>query len=473
MTTGTREWGKQHLDQGGLKKTRDAEKPGLHACGGCNACHEMTRIHHGGNTTAALPGVGAEGPSLQKPCATTFFQRNLGNAHLQAMNGHGVAPQPGAPKGSVKPVIQRACNCGGSCESSCGKEEENVQAKLTVGAAHDVYEQEADRVASRIMEMSPPSVETGADGSGDGMRISRMTTAGGSGQETASTDVEPDTSGGRPLAPSTLKFMEPRFGVDFSGVSLHADDRAGEKAAQIQAKAFTHKNHIWMGKGETEENRGLMAHELTHVIQQNGISADSAPIRREETQQAAAPAAKTVTVDLVKLRGSSRNPADDVSFANTVFRPANVQFTIGANRSVPDATSDSWLGGDTNLARIHSCTDVDPEEEAMRSGATTAYSLGSRIKAFYVESMTPSERAVCFPGYCAGGSRASFLDHAYVTNSGANRSLSHEFGHILLNNGNHTGVDNPSDTSNLMVPTNSATGENLDNSQRTTIYGNA
>ncbi|OPY74872.1 MAG: hypothetical protein A4E65_03723 [Syntrophorhabdus sp. PtaU1.Bin153] len=470
MTTGTRERENQHLDQGTPKKIHDEAKPGLHTCGGCNACHEMTRIHHGGGMTA-LSGAG-EGPTLQKPCATTFFQRNLGNTHLQAMDRREIAPQPGAPGGTVKPVIQRACNCGGSCQSSSGKEEENVQTKLTVGAVNDVYEQEADRVADRIMEMSPASVETGADGSGDSMHVSRMTT-GHSGQETASTDMELDTNGGRPLAPSTLQFMEPRFGVDFSSVSLHADDRAGEKAAQIQARAFTHKNHIWMGRGETEENRGLMAHELTHVVQQNGISADSAPIRREEAQPAAAPAAKTVTVDLVKLRGSSRNPADDVSFANTVFRPANVQFTIGANQSVPDATSDSWLGGDTDLARIHSCTDVGPEEEAMRSGATTAYSLSSRIKAFYVENMTPSERAVCFPQYCASGSRAPFQDHAYVTNSGASRSLSHEFGHILLNNGNHTGVDNPSDTSNLMVPTNSATGENLDNSQRTTIYGNA
>ncbi|HBA55059.1 MAG TPA: hypothetical protein DCZ04_11560, partial [Syntrophorhabdus aromaticivorans] len=384
MTTGTREWGKQHLDQGGLKKTRDAEKPGLHAWGGCNACHETTRTDHGDNMTA-LSGAGTEGPSLQKPCATTFFQRNLGNTQLQSMDGRGTAAGFGASGSIAKPVVQRAYNRDGSSESSFGKDDEDVQAKLTVGAAHDVYEQEADRVADRIMEMSPPSVETGADGSGDGMRISRMT-AGGSGQETASTDVEPDTSGGLPLAPSTLKYMEPRFGVDFSGVSLHADDRAGEKAAQIQAKAFTHKNHIWMGKGETEENRGLMAHELTHVIQQNGISADSAPIRREETQQAAAPAAKTVTVDLVKLRGSSRNPADDVSFANTVFRPANVQFTIGASRSAPDATSDSWLGGDTNLTTSPSCGSASAEEEAMRSGATTAYSLGSRIKVFYVES---------------------------------------------------------------------------------------
>jgi hypothetical protein len=471
MMMGTRERENRHLDRGAPRKVRDEARPGLHAWGGRNAFHETTRIDHGDNMTA-LSGAGTEGPSLQKSYATIFFQRNLGNTQLQSMDGRGTAAGFGASGSIAKPVVQRAYNRDGSSESSFGKDDEDVQAKLTVGAAHDVYEQEADRVADRIMEMAPPSVETNADESGDIMRISRLT-INGSGQERASTNVEPDTSGGRPLAPSTLKYMEPRFGVDFSTVSLHADDKAGEKAAQIQAKAFTHKNHIWLGKGETEENRGLMAHELTHVVQQNGISADSAPIRREEAQPAATPATKTISVDLVSLRGSSRNPLDDLSFANTVFRPANVQFTVGAGQSADIATSDSWLGGDTDLARIHSCTDVDPEEEAMRSGATAAFSLGSRIKVFYVESMTPSERAVCFPRYCAGGARAPFRDHAYVTNSGANRSLAHEFGHILLNNGNHTGVDNPSDTSNLMVPTNSATGENLDNSQRATIYGNA
>jgi len=73
---------------------------------------------------------------------------------------------------------------------------------------------------------------------------------------------------GRPLPAQVRAFMEPRFGKDFSDVRLHdgAEDRAA--ARRIGARAFTHRQHIWMGPGETVENRRLMAHELTHVVQQ-------------------------------------------------------------------------------------------------------------------------------------------------------------------------------------------------------------
>ncbi len=73
---------------------------------------------------------------------------------------------------------------------------------------------------------------------------------------------------GRPLPASVRAFMEPRFGHDFSDVRIHdtPDDR--RVASRIGARAFTHRNRIWMGPGETVENRRLLAHELTHVVQQ-------------------------------------------------------------------------------------------------------------------------------------------------------------------------------------------------------------
>lgn len=73
---------------------------------------------------------------------------------------------------------------------------------------------------------------------------------------------------GRALPASVRGFMEPRFDKDFSDVRVHdaPDDR--EAAARIGARAFTHREHIWLGPGESVENRRLMAHELTHVVQQ-------------------------------------------------------------------------------------------------------------------------------------------------------------------------------------------------------------
>jgi hypothetical protein len=73
---------------------------------------------------------------------------------------------------------------------------------------------------------------------------------------------------GRPLPASVRAFMEPRFGVGFQDVRIHdgSDDR--RTADRIGARAFTHRHHIWLGQGETVEDRRLLAHELTHVVQQ-------------------------------------------------------------------------------------------------------------------------------------------------------------------------------------------------------------
>jgi hypothetical protein len=274
--------------------------------------------------------------------------------------------------------------------------------------------------------------------------------------------------------------MEPRFSADFGHVRLHTDQDAQQTAAQIQAKAFTYGNNIWLGRGAHEDDKGLMAHELTHVVQQGAASpsldrAGAGKSNISSIQRDARPACpdgiKTVSVDLVSLRGSNRNPGDDLDFANSIFRPCCVQFQQGTGVSADAVDSDTWLGGDTDLQREHSCRNVHAEEEAMRAGATATFGLNSDISVFYVQDMTPSERAVSFPPYCASGDRARFVNHSYVTNTGARRTLAHEIGHILLNADTHT--THPGGTDNLMEPTNTASGETLEPSQCTTIYGNA
>jgi hypothetical protein len=82
--------------------------------------------------------------------------------------------------------------------------------------------------------------------------------------------IELPSGGGQPLAPSTRLFMEPRFGVDFSNVRLHNDSSAQRSATQIRARAFTYQNDIYLGRGESEQDQRLLAHELTHVVQQRG-----------------------------------------------------------------------------------------------------------------------------------------------------------------------------------------------------------
>ena len=77
---------------------------------------------------------------------------------------------------------------------------------------------------------------------------------------------------GQPLSPSERAFMEPRFGQDFSGVRIHTDARASEMARAVNARAFTVGRDVVFGAGQyqprSSEGQQLLAHELTHVLQQ-------------------------------------------------------------------------------------------------------------------------------------------------------------------------------------------------------------
>lgn len=79
-------------------------------------------------------------------------------------------------------------------------------------------------------------------------------------------------SAGRPLDASARSFMEPRFGHDFSGVRVHTDGRAAESARSVNALAYTVGRNVVFGAGRyaphTASGKMLLAHELTHVVQQ-------------------------------------------------------------------------------------------------------------------------------------------------------------------------------------------------------------
>ena len=81
-------------------------------------------------------------------------------------------------------------------------------------------------------------------------------------------------SEGKPLPEQTRKFMESRFGVDFSAVRIHTGNEAIELTRQIGAQAFTRGVDIYLGAGkediESTAGKELLAHELTHVVQQTG-----------------------------------------------------------------------------------------------------------------------------------------------------------------------------------------------------------
>ncbi len=95
---------------------------------------------------------------------------------------------------------------------------------------------------------------------------------------TAASDLEASINqargGGQPLADNIQEPMEQAFGADFSGVKVHTDAKSDQLNQSIQARAFTTGPDVFFRQGEynpgSKSGQELLAHELTHVVQQNG-----------------------------------------------------------------------------------------------------------------------------------------------------------------------------------------------------------
>lgn len=163
-----------------------------------------------------------------------------------------------------------------------------IQTKLAINEPGDSCEQEADRMAEQVMRTPElrlqhacpcgggcPNCDQGQPGLDQGSLQTKRVQAGDTGQFAAPPTVhEVLRSPGQPLDPGTRAFMEPRFGYDFSGVRVHSGAAAEQSARDVNAHAYTVRHIIVFGAGQfapgTRQGRQLIAHELTHVVQQNG-----------------------------------------------------------------------------------------------------------------------------------------------------------------------------------------------------------
>lgn len=212
---------------------------------------------------SARPGRGRVG---QSPVVGSILhlQRTSGNQAVQRMLQ--------ARAGAFDPIPGQA------------RSPASLQAKLTVGSPGDRYEQEADRVAAVVTGMAEPGVQRACGGGGScaspvapGLELLQAKTAG-TGEP--GTSVAPRAvhdalgSTGQPLEAGTRSFFEPRFGRDFSQVRIHTGSDAAKAAQAVNALAFTVGPDIYFGAGAYRPHhragRTVLAHELTHVVQQGG-----------------------------------------------------------------------------------------------------------------------------------------------------------------------------------------------------------
>jgi hypothetical protein len=156
-----------------------------------------------------------------------------------------------------------------------------VQAKLALNDPRDADEHEADRVADAVMSGSqagalrprngPERIARKCDDCGAPLDAAggTCTSCGGGGAlETGG------SSGGATLPSPARAFFEQSFERDFGGVRVHTDHGAADASESLGARAFTVGSDIYFGRGEYQpdstEGRRLIAHELTHTVQQRG-----------------------------------------------------------------------------------------------------------------------------------------------------------------------------------------------------------
>jgi hypothetical protein len=167
-----------------------------------------------------------------------------------------------------------------------------LQRKLTVGAADDCCEREADAMAAEVMRAplaAPVTRRAGAvqrkcgacaqEEENKKVRRRSADSSHGGGALAPPIVHQVLRTPGDPLASSTRAFFEPRFGHDFSRVRVHADAQAARSAQSVGAQAYTVGNHIVFNTGRyapaTAGGDELLAHELTHTVQQGATPAST------------------------------------------------------------------------------------------------------------------------------------------------------------------------------------------------------
>lgn len=197
---------------------------------------------------------------------------------------------------------------------------------LSLSQPGDAQEREAESVAEKVMRMAEPGPPSLIDSqsvrgststspsistvqrlcadcenekskreradlpvvAGDAALVSRSADADGTRQVSApvAASIHDMQGGGAPLPDATRAFFEPRFGADFSQVRLHTNAQAADTAKSINAKAFTIGRDIAFSAGqyapESHEGQRLLAHELTHVVQQEGAQLLQAQTQAKE-----------------------------------------------------------------------------------------------------------------------------------------------------------------------------------------------
>ncbi len=276
-----------------------------------------------------------------------------------------------------------------------------IQPKLTIGPVGDKYEQEADQVAAEVVQhihSSSNSTVQPQESEQEQTKPLRLKSVFSwqvnEPGMTASPDLESliqqSRSSGESLPLSVQIPMEQSFGADFSSVKIHADDRANQLNQSLQSSAFTTGQDIFFQKGAytptTREGQELIAHELTHVVQQNGNAVKRKPLPSENPTQETNHQIELETGDSNSMPQVQRQPQrgavsvrQDTGSQGVIQRGEKTKKffkaqLFGLNKTVNPLFG--WKGYYKNLADIW----LSDEKEAQAKYGGTAWRILNSVK---------------------------------------------------------------------------------------------
>ena len=189
-----------------------------------------------------------------------------------------------------------------------------LQHKLTINQPNDIYEQEADAMADRVMRMTDheymglpffrPRVSSlqrkcaRCEEEENNLQRKKVNNEEIPQNNGFDSYVSQLNSGGKPLSKDARNFYEPRFAYDFSHVKIHTDNVAAKSAQSINALAYTSGNHIVFNNNQyspgTVSGKRLLGHELTHVVQQTVMPKQKNIVQMQSSVAVPAPAPATI-----------------------------------------------------------------------------------------------------------------------------------------------------------------------------------
>ncbi|MCG8420289.1 MAG: DUF4157 domain-containing protein [Proteobacteria bacterium] len=241
-----------------------------HSLAGVQVQRSSNQLRLQAKLSVSHPGDSAEREADRVADAVMQMPEPAGFAARQEQNSNSALDAARKCQDCEKESVQRAEDR--SEEEEAQRTAESPEEEEAQRAAESPEEEEAQRAAE-----SPEEEEVQRADMQDDEETAQAKSRSAS-VPTVTPDIESDIhtvhSAGAPLRRQTRAFFEPRMGADFSDVRVHTGSQATGVARKLNARAFTIGNHITFGSGQyspsSNDGKRLLAHELTHVVQQRG-----------------------------------------------------------------------------------------------------------------------------------------------------------------------------------------------------------